>query len=312
MSSINQLPPERDLPADRHTHLRTRVLTMIAEPAAGRRTAAGRPPARIAAAGLAAAACIAVTWVGISGPSSSGQHPDVYALGDNVLSPRTRDAGRKCLKLARLDEGYGAFVTWPADSPPTLLNHIEQPGRGAIVIYQVQAKILYCSIGPAVKTGSEPREFTTDGSGAAGLGVLDSSQWLPGPISLEHAVSTDREGGYVYAAGRVSARVVGVVLDDGAGHRSAARLAQGTFVILSDGRIKPGAGMLISYDGNGKETDRRPALDQPDGRCYTDPAGNLVNPTSNEKFEIAYTSSKARCKPAEPWSRRNSAQPTRQ
>jgi RNA polymerase sigma-70 factor (ECF subfamily) len=124
------------------------------------------------------------------------------------------------------------------------------------------------------------RGSASDGSERAALSKLDSSPWLPGPISTENAGSTDMDGGYVDVAGRVSGRVARVVLDDGAGHQSTARL------------------------------DRQPALGQPDDRCYTDPAGNLVNPTSNYKFDLAYTSNKGRCKPAEPWSRNNSAQST--
>lgn len=312
MSDINQLPPERDVPADRYARRRAQVLAVVAQAAARRRTVASRLPVRIAAGGLAAVACVAVAWVGINGPSGSSRQPEVYALGDGVLSSRAREAGRQCLKIARYDareEGLMGPVTWPADKPPILLNHIEQQGRGAIVIYQVQSKLLYCAMGPAVKSGPEPQELSDD-AWAIGFAVLDGSPWLPGPTSTEEAWSSDQEGGYMHAAGRVSARVARVVLTDGAGHQSPAKLAQGTFVVFSDGRIK--AGTLISYDATGKEIDRRPAFGQPDGRCYTDPAGNLVNPTSNHKFELAYKSGKIRCMRAEPWSRRNSAQPTRQ
>ncbi|GAA3247059.1 hypothetical protein GCM10010532_091820 [Dactylosporangium siamense] len=207
----------------------------------------------------------------------------------------------------------GALATWPANAPPTVLNYIEQPGRGAIVIYQAQSSLIYCIVGPAVKEGPEPQEFITDdGSLGIALGVRDGSQWLPGPILLEIARSTDRNGGYIDAAGRVSERVARVVLDDGAGHQSTARLAGGTFVVFSDGRTNPGAGVLISYDSSGAEIDRRPANDQPEGHCYTDPAGKLVNPTSNYRFELAYRSNQGRCDPAEPWSRRNSTAPTPQ
>src|SRR5262245_12043948 len=131
MSSIDQLPPERDLPADRHARMRTRVLATIGEPAAPRRTATGRLPVRIAAAGLATAACVAIAWVGIGGRSGSDHRqpkvPEVYALGDGALSPRVREAGRQCLDYARRDDRQldpqahlMAPVTWPADSPPQL------------------------------------------------------------------------------------------------------------------------------------------------------------------------------------------------
>jgi hypothetical protein len=311
MSTINQLPPERDLPADRLARLRARVLTAIAEPAARRRGVAGRRPGLAVASGLATAACAAIAIVGVGALSGSVQQRDeVYALGDGVLSPPVRKAGRECLKLASYeapDERLPKPITWSADSPPVLLNHLEQPRRGALLVYQTQSTLIYCGLGPHVLGGPE---VTKDEAWGAGTGWLDGSPWLPGPISNEAAGSTKLGEGYLYALGRVSPRVARVVLDDGAGHRSTARLANGTFVVFSDGSIK--GGMLVSYDATGKEIDRRPALAQPEGRCYTDPAGNLVNPVSRHEFEQAYRSGTVRCRSAEPWSRRNSAKPTPQ
>jgi hypothetical protein len=305
MRSIDQLLPERDLAADRHAHLRRRVLAGIAEPTDGPRAVGRSRSVRVAAAGLAMAAAGAIVWAGSNVLSDSSRPGEVYALGDSVLSPSTRATGRQCLEFARFDDGHGALATWPADSPPMLLNYVEQPGRGAIVVYQAHLRLVYCSIGPAVKIGPEPREFTTDGSGSAGVGALDATRWLPGPISMESAGSTDVEGGYLHVAGRVSERVARVVLDDGAGHQRSARLAEGTFVVFSDGRTVPGA-VLISYDASGAEIDRRPASQQPASRCYIDPAGKLVNPTSHHEFELAYRTNGGRCEPGEPWSRRNS------
>jgi hypothetical protein len=310
MSSIDLLPPERDIPADRHARMRSRLLSAITEPGDRGRRVRRRRPVRIAVAGLAMVAGAAVVWA--AGPYESSRPSAVYAIGDGVLSPGTRDAARQCLTLASRDDGMGALATWPANAPPTVLNYIERPGRGAIVIFETQSTLIYCVIGPAVQDGPEPREFTTDGSQGGALAVLDSSQWLPGPISLETARSTDLQGGYIDAAGRVGARVARVVLDDGAGRQSTARLAGGTFVVFSDGRTDPGAGVLISYDSSGAEIDRRPAAEQPAGRCYTDPAGKLVNPISNDRFDMAYKSKQGRCDHAEPWSRRNSTQSTPQ
>jgi len=309
VTNLDQLPPERDLPPDRHALLRTRVLTATVA-SSSRHGAPSRRPVRFAAASVAVAACAVIAWAGVGELSGSRyQKPEVYALGDGVLSPDVREAGRDCLALIRND--YGQPVTWTKDSPPTLLNHIEKDRR-AVVIYHVQSKLIHCLMGPAVKDGPEPREFTDDGYRAIAYAIMDSSQWLPGPISKEAARSTDMDGGYVDAAGRVSARVARVVLDDGAGHQYTARLADGTFVVISDDRIPNNGGTLISYDASGKEIDRRPVLRQPTSRCYTDPAGNLVNPTSNYEFDLAYKSNKAQCAPAEPWSRRTPAQPTPQ
>jgi len=310
MSGIDLLPPERDIPADRYAHMRTRLLNTLAEPGDRPRPVRAKRPVRVAAAGLALAASAAVLWVGTGEPSS--RPAEVYAIGDAVLSPGTRAAARQCLKLSTEDSDLGPFVTWSPKTPPTMLNYLEQPGRGAIVIYQVRSELLYCVIGPAVRNGPAPREFTTDGAQGGALGVEHGTPWLPGPISVEEARSTDLDGGYIDTAGRVSGRVARVVLDDGAGHQSTARLAAGTFVVFSHGRINPGRGVLISYDSSGTEIDRRPVLQQPAGRCYTDPAGRLVNPVSNDAFDQAYRSKQGRCDAAEPWSRANSTPPTPQ
>lgn len=254
--------------------------------------------------GLAVAACAAtVAWVSVD------EEPGVYALGDGVLSPQVREAGRDCLGFIRTNDRQS--VAWAADSRARLLNHVERQGRGAIVVYLMRSKLIICLMGPAVKTGPEPRVLTDDGSLAIGYTIMDGTPWLPGPISMEAGRSTDLDGGYVDVAGRVSQRVERVVLDDGAGHQSTARLAEGTFLVFSDGRIPDSAGMLVSYDAGGQEIDRRPVLRQPSGRCYTDPAGNLVNPTSNYEFELAYKLNRAQCRRAEPWSARAASQPGR-
>lgn len=312
MSSIDQLPPERDLPGDRHARLRTRVLTAIAEPATRRHTA-GRPlSVRIAAAGVAMAACAALGWVGFGGAFRGGPAA-AYALGDGVLSPETRHHGRLCLEEARRDDSHGnPMATWPEDQPPRLLNFSEQPGREALLIYQVQSRLLYCKFGPAFKSGPEPVEYNDSGYTSGGIGILEATPWLPGPISVEAASSSDLEGGYVTAAGRVSGRVARVVLDDGAGHRSTARLVGGTFTAISDGRLKTLAGELISYDAAGTEIDRRPVPGRAMDRCYTDPAGNHVNPISDGYLDVAFESLGGRCEPAERWTRRNSSAPTGQ
>ncbi|MFC7546747.1 hypothetical protein [Plantactinospora sp. GCM10030261] len=300
MNNIDQLPPERSIPTGRHARMRAAVLSAVAEPDVRRRAGHRRLPRRIAAAGLATVACAAIGWVGVGRPGL-GPDPQVYALGDEVLSDNARTAGRQCLRTARDDGPRGPMINWPGDSRPTLLNYTEQPGSGGTVIYRAQSQLLYCLVGPGVIDGPEPREFAPGAWGVVSLGVLDASPWLPGPISVEDARSTDTSGGYVHAAGRVGKQVDSVVLDQGAGHRSSARIVDGTFVVFSAGRVKPGAGMLISYDAGGTEIDRRPALSQPVGRCYVDPSGNLVNPLAHQVYQDAYAKNPAACEPAVPW-----------
>ena len=297
MSSMDQLPRERELPAERHEQLRSRLLTMIAKPDRRRRSRI------VLAAGLAAAAVAAVMVTTVGRPDT----PEIYALGDNALSEGVRDAGRQCLRGVRDANDHDPFgepwPTWPADSPPTLLNHVERPDRGALVIYQTRSELIYCTIGRSLQNG----EYLTTGPVAlTGMSFLETSSWLPGSVSIELAGSSDLEGGYTEAAGRVSERVARVVLDDGAGHPSTARLARGTFVVYSDGPLKTRSGVLTSYDANGTELDRFPMLFPQAGRCYLDPAGKPVNPTTNHVLDESYRSNPRQCTAAEPWTARNS------
>lgn len=308
MTSIDQLPPERSLPPDRQERLRAEVLSAMTT-----RAPRHRRPGTLAAAGLAVVACAAIVWVGVSGYlNADDRKPEVYALGDSVLSFQARQAGRKCLELARdlARDERARRDSRPEESPPILLNYLEQPGQKAVVVYEVQPSMLVpCLMGPAYRDEPEPRRPHQDGFLSAGLAIYEATAWLPGPISIEGATASDTNGGYVMLAGRVSERVAQVVLDDSAGHRSTARLAEGTFVVISDGRIATDAGVLISYDADGKEIDRRKILQPLSGHCYTDPAGNLVNPTSDHEIELAFKSNPDRCEPAERWSRRTATQP---
>jgi hypothetical protein len=61
------------------------------------------------------------------------------------------------------------------------------------------------------------------------------------------------------AAGRVSDRVARVVLESGTGTATEARLAGGTFAVVSDGAAA-GGGTLVSYDEAGTVIDRRGTL----------------------------------------------------
>jgi hypothetical protein len=308
MIFIGDIPPERDIPADRRADLRAGLLTMIAQPAPAPapvpapeprpdpRRGGGRRLAHLAAAGLVLIAGAAIALAADTG-SGSDDGSEVYALGDGVLSQRAREAGRQCLQSIRdadRDDPLGErWPTWPANATPTLLNYTEQPGQSAFAIYRTGSQLIYCEVFPG----------TTFGRGADGpwvtgsMGFLDASPWLPGPIHRDVSVSSDRDGGHVKAAGRVSKRVAQVTLDDGAGHRSTARVAHGTFIVFSDGRLAAGKAELISYDAAGTEIDRQPALDRPTGRCYVDPAGNLVDP-GGVKPDTAH---RDRCQPAEQW-----------
>jgi hypothetical protein len=321
---MEELPREREIPADRHDQLKARVLTAISDPHSHRRRVGGRRPMVAVATGLAVAAGAAfalTTGAGSDAPDTGG----VYALGDNVLSEGARTAGRECLKgpkQANEDhrrnnmENFGTWPTWPANDPPTLLNHIEQPGgAAALVIYKTRSDLLYCMLFNPGSSDPTSREDTDDSKWViTAMGTLPVSQWLPGSVSIEIAGDSGSwaKSDYSYAAGRVSERVAQVVLDDGAGSRSTAKVAQGTFVVFNPtgNLIESRSSALVSYDTNGAEIDRLPALSPKEGRCYIGPDGKPVNPTTNHVLDSSYKSNKGQCKPAEQWSGRSVRIPT--
>ena len=263
MSSMDQLPPEREIPFDRYDQMRRRLLGKIGDPTARRvRTRRGRPAIALAT-GLAAAAIVAVTLPAVE-RSGTGTENGTYALGDSVLSEGVRAASRQCLKgpgQANDDNRRNGlpedWPTWPPNEPPTLLNHIEQQGA-ALVIYRTRAHLFYCSLHHVAQTNAKPgEEVEGDPWVITAMSGAETSQWLPGSVSIELAIDGSGSLGDPPAlAGRVGERVSQVVLDDGAGHRTAAKITQGTFVVFGDRNDSPESGVLIAYDVNGAEIDR--------------------------------------------------------
>jgi hypothetical protein len=278
MTYPDQLPPERDLPVGQQTRMRHQVLTaMAARP--GRRPARRRA-AHVLVAGLATAACAVVAVATTGGfDGSERPQPQVVALADSALSPLIRDAGNLCLTQAKRDAtrvgDYPPPFIWPEHAQPSMVNFAEAEDR-AIVIYRLNHTAIMCTMEP---TSAPSNEW---GSGMV-FAALPS--WLPGPIAGQSASSSAVAGGKSAISGFVSQRVAAVVLDDGAGHRSAARLADGTFVVLSDGDLAEDEGELISYDDQGREIDRRPAFDlgAVDTTCWADSNGDVVVHGATEK-----------------------------
>lgn len=313
MTDLDQLPPERDLPADRQARMRHRLLTAHSRDTAygpgalpGLGTAPGpaRPAARrrsrlvrVLGAGLATAACAAVAVAWSSGLLGGAElpKPEVIALGDGALSPMVRVTGNLCLTHAKdyatRDDGYTPGFTWPANARPTLVNYAQRDDR-AIVVYRLGQTAIMCTMEPT---------FPPSDEWSSSMGFAALPQWLPGPVSGESGSSSDPWGGESAISGFVSRRVARVVLDDGEGHRSTARLADGTFAVLSDGDLAANGGELISYDAQGREIDRRPAFDQgPVGTtCWLDDAGKVVLFGMDRKDMP--TPSPAGCGRAEPW-----------
>ncbi|WP_203719243.1 hypothetical protein, partial [Asanoa siamensis] len=117
MSGIDQLPREREIPADRRDQMRARVVAVIGASRVRRR----RRHLLTAATGLAAVIVAAFALVASDRPDPGA---GLYALGDNVLSEGVRLAGRECLKgpaqaneenrRNNIPESFGVWPTWPA------------------------------------------------------------------------------------------------------------------------------------------------------------------------------------------------------
>ncbi|MEU8078998.1 hypothetical protein AB0B31_26595 [Catellatospora citrea] len=293
MTYLDQLPLERDLPASRQARMRHRVLAGFIAP--------GRPVRRrgraMLGAGLATAACAMAVVVWTGGPGGGERpEPEVVALGTGVLSPMVRRTGDRCLtnawqQLNDPDHPGEYTFDWPEGARPSLVNYAERENR-AVTVYRLDQTMIWCSMEPTIPPSDE---------WSSGLGYGPAPSWLPGPVAGQSAGHSDVDGGEAQVAGYISRRVAKVVLDDGQGHRSTARLTEGTFAVLSDGALAPGKAQLISYDDQGREIDRRYAFDLgPVGTsCWVDPAGKVVVYGMDRKN--APTPSPAGCGEAEPW-----------
>ncbi len=298
----SQLPPERDLPPDRRARIRHRVLAGLSEP-----PRPARRPARIAGtiAGLAAALGATLLVPGAVGPGDvAPPGPEVVALGDSVLSPRIRHTGRRCLASA---QEVMPAADWPwREHPPTLVNYFERPDRAA-VLYRAGTALLECSSGPSV--GPTPNPWS-------GLGMIsdEAPAWLPGPVGVYGTSTSDSDWGDATITGFVSRRVARLVLDDGAGDRTEARLVDGTFAVISEGDTATGTWTLISYDADGHEIGRRRVLGNTGSRhraCWATESGDVVLPAPDGSGRIlllepdnsiTVNPPADRCGRAEPWS----------
>ncbi|WP_155372614.1 hypothetical protein [Catellatospora vulcania] len=297
MTHLDQLPPERDMPAARQARMRRRILDGLfssARPAYGRGRAL-----RVLGAGLATAACATAVVMWTGGPGDEQPQPEIVALGDSALSPMVRKTGNLCLTHAwqhvhvhNVDRpAEEPTFAWPEGARPSLVNYAEREDR-AIVVYRLEQTVIFCTMEPTIPPTDE---------WSSSMSFRNAPQWLPGPVSGESAGSSDPWGGQTAIAGFVHRRVTKVVLDDGEGHRSTARLADGTFAVLSDGHLAARKGLLISYDEQGREIDRRDAFDLGvvGTTCWVDPAGRVVLYAMDRKN--APDPSPVGCGKAEPW-----------
>ncbi|GAA2605462.1 hypothetical protein GCM10010399_40600 [Dactylosporangium fulvum] len=275
MNDLFTPPAERDLPPGRAAEMRAELLAGIIGPARPAPWTRRRVRAAVALAGVVAAAAAGVSaWSGDDGRQ-------VLALGPGELSPSLRPAVEHCLEWAGNAHGVRSLTT---DD----LVVGAQSGDHTAVLFLTEDRYFACDLWtPWFQGVSGGTSTDTDGEEWR-------HDWLPGPVERLSMTSTDADGGEVVVVGRVSARVHRLVLDHGNGTRTPARIANGAFGLISeDGDVRWADNPeLVSYDGDGKEIDRRSLLAPFRGgdRCYTDPTGAVVLGKPGPA-----------CLPAEPW-----------
>lgn len=260
MNDILDPPTDRDMPAGRSARMRAELLANLRRPA--RQHHARRRIALVAAAVVAAAGATATVNSLDRGPTR------ILAMGQSEFTPSLLEAAEECLRMntqmAANDQPAGP--TAMAD-----LAVAAQRGDVSAVLFLNPSGYLACE--SSTPSGGEP-------TGGASGGPWESWDWLPGQVQRLLLTSTDIEGGDVTVIGRVSDHVHNLVLNHGDGHTTSARLDEGLFGLISDGHPVKKNAELISYDANGTEIGRnrlfQPSDPPGEGRCYVNPAGNVV------------------------------------
>ncbi|MEU4163275.1 hypothetical protein [Actinoplanes sp. NPDC026670] len=286
---IDQLEPpaERELTPARAARMRARLRREMAAPVRPRRTG------RLTLAGvatLAAAAAVAVPLL------RTGDAPDTVAMGPGELDrPLSREIAA-CLNgypdAAMFERGARFPVT--EDDLAVAVHH----GRRTTAVFLTERGYVACERTEGLLPGGEP---------TGGLSIEEwngTRNWLPGPVQLLMRTSTEIDSGAVDASGRVSSRVSRIELEHGDGRTTAARISGGTFGLVSRTEVDRDAA-LVAYGPQGAEIWRRPFFEpDPDtGRCWSDPAGNVVYPPLLPKRdeEGSTTAPPGECLTAEPW-----------
>ncbi|MEE6257493.1 hypothetical protein [Plantactinospora sonchi] len=278
MNTILDPPAERDLPRGRAARMRADLVASVSPPEgrAGLPWSRGpvaarvrRPVLVVAAAALVAAGLTVLPTIRDDNSAST-----VLAMGADELSPTLRRATEWCLE--QNDEIHRIPIT--TDD----LAVAAQRSHHSVMLFLTESAYFECSVDltPGREfsggVGSEPDWRTRD--------------WLPGLVQQMMLTSSELRSGEVAVSGRVSGRVHRLVLEHGDGRHTTARLANGTFGLVSRGDVTSRA-ELVGYDHEGREIARQLLFDwRSEDRCYTDPNGNVV-----------YGKAGPDCHPAEPW-----------
>lgn len=294
-------PAERDLPSIRAARMRARLRAEMRGPASARRPRT----ARLALAGVVTAAVAAAVATPLLLPE---EQPTTVAMGPGELSPSLVVAVEDCLygyPDRPMFEHGPRFPVTAADMAVA----VEHDGRSTAVFLTREGYLACQHSAAGVLSGSEP-------SGGLSIQTWDGTRdWLPGPVQILQRSSEEADGGWVTAAGRISARVDRLVVDHGDGTITEARLSGGTFGVLTTTEVKPDAA-LAAYAVDGTEIWRQPFFRPSPSRyqCYADPSGKIVYPAlglgnSDKDSGQAVTGSEPgqaapadrSCLPAESW-----------
>ncbi|WP_433044703.1 hypothetical protein [Dactylosporangium sp. CS-033363] len=254
-------PAERDLPVATATRMRADLV------------AATRPalpaPYRWRWVVAAAAAVVLVLLLPALIWGGRAHGPAVIAMGPDEPLPQLQEATAACL-----DWNRSHYQPLPVDPPDLAVAGSD--GERAFLLYINHTGYLSCSFDRVDDPGR--------GGGFDTQGFIDPTT-VPGPVERLLGGSTEVDGGTVTLAGRVSDRVVRLVLEHGDGRTTAARIEHGAFGLIADGVHRNAE--LVAYDAGGAEI-YRAAWDaaRPDYRpeCRTVPK----SPS---------------CPPPEPWRR---------
>ncbi|WP_433204238.1 hypothetical protein ACQP00_35570 [Dactylosporangium sp. CS-047395] len=257
------LPTERDLPAATATRMRADLV------------AATRPslpaPYRLRWALAVAAAVVLVLVLPAFIWGGRGHGPAVIAMGPDEPLPQLRKATAACL-----DWNRNHYQPLPVDPPDLAVAGSD--GQVGFLLYINHTGYLACTIDHIDDPGR--------GGGFDTEGWIDPTT-VPGPVQTLLGSASEDFGGTVALAGRVSDRVVKLVLEHGDGHATTARIEHGAFGLIADG--VRGNAELVAYDAAGAEIYRAPRL----------------APRPDRKEECRPVPPAPSCAKPEPWAGRN-------
>jgi hypothetical protein len=218
-----------------------------------------------------------------------GPDPATVAMGPGELSPSLTRAVEDCLGGYPDAERFAGGPKFPV-TVADLAVAVRHGDRTAAVFLTGEGSVT-CERTDDMIMNGEP-------VGSFGAGEWTGTRnWLPGPVQLLMHGSSDTGSGPVAvdASGRVSARVARLELRHDDGEVTAARIANGTFGLLSE--VERGQrAMLAAYDVQGVEIWRKPFFDDTEpAACWADPSGVIVYPAGDP---ATVTDG---CLPAEPW-----------